>query len=117
MGPGATAAPCKDLLKVNGAVEAQRTVVVNVDPVALVIGGSVDDGYISTLHKVASDEQVLLIGRDLDVVGTDDRLLLIRVIKTLDVVEVGNVESSDMVAESDGEISDLAVIGDIGIDG
>jgi hypothetical protein len=73
--------------------------------------------YISSLDKVASNKQVLLVGRDLDVMRSDDGLLLIGVIEALDVVEVGNVESSDVVAKSDGEVGELAVIGDVRVDG
>lgn len=73
--------------------------------------------YIAALNEVAGDEEVLLIGRDLDVVGTDDGLLLVGVVEALDVVEVGDVEGRDVVAEGDGEVGELAVVGDVGVDG
>lgn len=49
--------------------------------------------------------------------GTNDGLILIGVIKTLDVVEVGNIEGSDVVAESDGEVSKLSIVADVAVDG
>lgn len=73
--------------------------------------------YISCLNKVAGNEEVLLIRRDLDIVRSDDGLLLIRIIKTLDVVEVRDVESGDVVAERDGEVGELSVVGDVGVYG
>lgn len=73
--------------------------------------------YISSLNKIASNEEVLLIRRDLDVVRSNDGLLLIGIIKTLDVVEVRDVESCDVVAERDGEVGEFSVVGDVGVDG
>lgn len=49
--------------------------------------------------------------------GSDDGLVLIGVIQTLDVVEVGNVESSNVVAEGEGEVGELSVIRDVRVDG
>lgn len=48
--------------------------------------------------------------------GADDGLILIGVIKTLDIVEVGNIEGSDVVAESDGEVSKLSIVTDVAVD-
>lgn len=48
---------------------------------------------------------------------SNDGLLLIRIIKTLDVIEVRDVKSSDVVAERDGEVGELSVVGDVGVDG
>lgn len=44
MRSGTTAGLGEDVLKVNGAVEAERTIIVDVDPVALVVTGGVDNG-------------------------------------------------------------------------
>lgn len=49
--------------------------------------------------------------------GSNDGLVLIGVIQALDVVEVGNVESSDVVAESKGEVGELSVVRDVRVDG
>lgn len=46
---GTTAGLGEDVLKVNRAVEAERAVLVDVDPVALVVTGSVDDGDLEML--------------------------------------------------------------------
>lgn len=73
--------------------------------------------YIASLDEVAENEQVLLIGRDLDVVGTDDGLNFIRVVKALGVVKVGDVQGSDVVASSDGEVGKLSIVCEVGVDG
>lgn len=49
--------------------------------------------------------------------GTDDGLILIRVIETLHVVKIGDVESSDVVSKSDGEVGELSIVADITVDG
>lgn len=73
--------------------------------------------YIASLYEVAGDQKVLLVGRDLDVVGSNNGLSLLGVIETLDVVQVGDVKSSDVVSESQGEVGELAIIRDIRVDG
>jgi hypothetical protein len=73
--------------------------------------------YSSTLDEVASNEKVLLIRRNLDIVRSNDGLVLIGIIKTLDVIEVRDIESGDVVTERDGEVSEFSVVGDVGVDG
>lgn len=73
--------------------------------------------YIASLDKVASDQKVLLVGRDLDVVGSNDGLSLLGVVKTLDVVQVGDVKSSDVVSEGQGEVSEFAIVRNIRVYG
>ncbi|EEY14371.1 predicted protein [Verticillium alfalfae VaMs.102] len=114
---GTTTVAGEDALKVDGAVEAEAAIVVDVDPVSLVVTGGVDDGDVAGLDKVASDEQVLLIGADLDIVRADDGLGLLGVIKALDVGEVRNIKSSDVVAKGDGEVGETAVVRNVRIDG
>lgn len=73
--------------------------------------------YIASLYEVAGDQKVFLVGRDLDVVGSNDGLSLLRVIKTLDVVQVRDVKGSDVVSESQGEVGELSVVRKVGVDG
>lgn len=73
--------------------------------------------YIASLHKVAADEEVLLIRRNLDVVRSNDGLLLIRVVETLDVVEVRNIKRSDVVAQGNGKVSKFTVVRDVRVNG
>lgn len=68
------------------------------------------------MDEVSSDEKVLLVWGDLDVVRSDDWLNFIWVVKTLDVAEVRNVEGSDVVSKSDGEVGELSVIRDVRVD-
>lgn len=51
---GTTTVAGEDVIEVNGAVEAQGTIVVDVNPVTLVVSGSIEDGnlvkaFVSTL--------------------------------------------------------------------
>ena len=73
--------------------------------------------YIASLHEVAGNQKILLVGRDLDVVWSNDGLSLLRVVEALDVVQVGDIQSSDVVSESQSEVSELAVIRDVRVDG
>lgn len=83
--------------EVDGAVEAERAVIVNVNVQSLEVCGSIDDTDVTSLHEVIGDDDVLLVRSDLDVVGTNGRLVLIGVVKTLDIVQVGDIEGSDVV--------------------
>lgn len=47
---------------------------------------------------------------------SDNWLILIGVIETDGVVEVRDVNSGDVVAEGEGEVSEFTVVGDIGVD-
>lgn len=49
---GTTSGLGKDLLKVNGAVEAKRSIIVDVNPVTLVITRSVDDRDLKQLAQI-----------------------------------------------------------------
>lgn len=49
--------------------------------------------------------------------GADDGLRLVGVIQALDVADVGDVESSDVVAKSKREVCPFAVVGDVRVNG
>lgn len=49
--------------------------------------------------------------------GTNDRLVLLGIIKTLDVVEVRDIKGSNVVTKSDGEVGKLAVGGNLRVNG
>ena len=83
--------------EVDGAVEAERAVVVNVNIQCLEVCRSVDYTDVASLHEVVGDNDVLLVGSDLDVVRTNGRLIFIRVVKALDIVQVGDIEGSDVI--------------------
>jgi hypothetical protein len=57
---------------------------------------------------------VLLVRRDLDVVRADGRLVLVRVVEALDVVQVADVERCDVVGGCQGQVDEAAVLGDVG---
>ena len=95
--------------EVDGTVEAERAIVVDVNVQRLEVCGSVDDTDVAGLHEVIGDDDVLLVGSDLDVVGSDGGLILIGVIEALDVVQVGDVEGSDVVGGGEGDCDCLSV--------
>ncbi len=72
-----------------------------------------EETYIACLDKVASDEKMLSVGRDLYVVRAYDRLLLIRRVESLDVAEIRDVEGRDVVAQGHGKVGELAVRRDV----
>ena len=100
--------------EINGPVEVQTAVFVDIDVQRLEVSRRVNDTDVAGLHKIVGDDDMLLVRSDLNVVGTDGGLLLIGVIQTLDVVQVANVKSSDVVCGGQGEVDEAAVLGDIG---
>jgi len=101
-------------LKVNGAVEVQASIRVDVNVERLEISRGVDEADVASLYEVVGDDDVLLVGGHLDVVGTNAGLDLIRVVETLDVVEVADVEGGDVVGSGEGQVDELSVLGDVG---
>ena len=97
----------KLLGEVDGAVEAERAIIVNVNVQRLEVSRSVDDANVAGLHEVIGYHYVLLVRSDLDVVRTNGRLVLIGVVKTLDVVQVGNIEGSDVVGGGERDYNGL----------
>lgn len=77
--------------EVNRAVERKAAVLLEVDVERLEVSRGVDDTDVASLDEVVGDDQVLLVGSDLQIVRSDSRLVLIGVIQTLDVVEVADV--------------------------
>lgn len=84
-------------IEIDGAVETQATIVIDVDVKGLEICRGVDDANIAGLDEVVRNNNVLLVRRDLDVVRADRGLVLIRVIETLNVVQIGDVERRNVV--------------------
>jgi hypothetical protein len=127
----------EDVVEVNATVEAERTVVENIDPVALVVTRGVEDADVAGFDEVTGDEEVLLVRGELDVVRawnwsviaspnsrhhvngklTNNTLVLVRIIETLGVLQVRNIDCSDVVAQSEGEVRPLSILGDVGVDG
>ena len=108
------AAVGKLLAKVDGPVEVQAAVIEDVDVERLEVGRRVDDSDLARLHKVVGDEQVLLVGGNLDVVRADGRLVLVGVVQTLDVLQVADVEGGDVVGGRQGEVGEAAVLRKVG---
>lgn len=84
--------------EVDGAVEVQRPVGVDVDVQTLVVGGCIDEADVARLQEVVGDDDVFLVRGHFDVVGADGRLDFGRVVEAFDVGEVRDVEGGDVVA-------------------
>lgn len=110
----ATTAVSKVPGELDGAVEVEAAVVIDVNVQGLEVGGGVDETDLAGLDEVVGDDDVLLVGSDLDVVGSDSRLVLVRVVKALDVVEIADVEGGNVVRRSEGQVDELAILGDVG---
>lgn len=93
--------------KINSAIEVERSIWVDIDVQSLVICRSVENADITGLDKVVGDDDVLLIRGDFDVVRADGGLRFIGVIEAFHVVEVGDVESSDVVCCCEGYCQSL----------
>ena len=102
--------------EVNRPIEAQSTIIKDINIQSLVIRWGVHNADLSCLNEVISDNDMLLIWSDLDVMGSDSWLILIGVVETLDVIEVGDVESGDVVRGGEGEVEEFTVGGEIGVD-
>ena len=100
--------------EVNGAVERKAAILVEIDVERLIVSRGVDDTNFASLNEVVGDDQVLLVGCDLDIVRSDGRLILIGVIQTLDVVEVANVQRSNVVGGGKGGVEVFTVFADVG---
>ena len=81
-----SATPVRELAgEVDAAVEAQATVLKDVNPLSLEVSRSVDNTDFTSLNEVVRNEEVLLVGANLEVVRSDDALVLIGIVKALDV--------------------------------
>jgi hypothetical protein len=135
MRPGTTTTTSKDILKVNSTVEAQATIGKNINPMTLVVtrcvedrdllnrisfarGGGTGQGktYITSLDKVPSNEQVLLVRGDLDIMRSDDWLLLIWIVEANWVVKVRNINGGHVITEGQGEVGEFAIICNVTVD-
>ena len=100
--------------EVDGAIERQATVVIDINVESLVISWDVDDTDVSALNKVVGDKEMLLIRSKLDVVWTDCWLLFIWVVKALDVLEVTDVQSGNVVGLTECDVEIFAILADVG---
>jgi hypothetical protein len=104
----------KLLLEINSPIKMQTSIRIDINIQRLEICRRIDETNIASLDEVVCDDDVLLVGRDLDVVGTDGGLDCGGVIETLDITEVGDVERSDVVVGCEGKVGEAAVFGDVG---
>lgn len=102
------------LAEINRPVEVQAAIVVEVDIQCLEVSRRVDNSNVSGLDKVVGDDKMPLVRRDLDIVRANGGLVLVWVIQALDVVQVANVEGSNVVGSGQGEVEETAILGDIG---
>jgi hypothetical protein len=84
--------------------------------VNLVISWGVENGNISSLNKVTSDDKVFLIWADFNVMGSNDGLDFIGVSQQDRVAEIRDIKSSNVVGSGEGQVDELSIIGDISVD-
>lgn len=109
-----TTAALELLAEINRPVETQAAIVVEVNVQRLEVSRGVDYSNISGLNKVVGDDKVLLVRRDLDIVRANSGLVFVGVVQALDVVQVTNVEGSNVIGGGQREIEETTVLGDIG---
>ena len=117
-----TVRPCsarnrKLSLETDGAIEAQPNIRLNINVLCVEVRRRIDKLDVSSLRKVIRDDDVLLIGSDLDIMRADNRLVLIRIIEALDVVQIRDIEGGDVVGGSQRLVCKSAVFGQVGVDG
>ena len=78
----------KVLLEINASVKRQGAVIEDVNVLRLIVSRCVNEADVAGLQEVVRDHEMLLVGRDFEVVRSDDGLVLVRVIETLGVVYV-----------------------------
>ena len=103
----------KLLVEVDGSVEGQASILLEVNVKSLEVSRGVYDADITSLDKVVGNNEVFLVGGDLDIVGSNGRLVLIGVIETLDVIQVADIESGDVVGSGQGSIEVFSVLADV----
>lgn len=101
-------------VEVDGTVEAKAAVLIEVDIKSLKVSRGVDDTDVSSLNEVVCDNQVLLVRSNLDVVGADGGLVLIGVIQSLDIVEIADIKSCNVVCGGQSKVDVFAILGDVG---
>lgn len=103
--------------EINAAVELQAPIRQNINPLRLEICRRIHDTDITSLDKVIRNKQVLLIRADLDIMRSNNSLVRIRVVETLDVVQIADVERGDVVAQRERKVCKFTVVGDVRVDG
>jgi hypothetical protein len=100
--------------EIDSPVEAQATVIVDVDVQRLEVSRSIDDANLASLNEVVGDHEVLLVRGNLDIVRSHGRLVLIGVVQTLDVAQVADIEGGDVVGGGEGQVEEATILADVG---
>lgn len=104
----------KLLAKVNSPVEAEASILIEVNVQRLEVSRGVDQTNLASLYEVIGDHDMLLIWGHLDIVGSDSGLVFVGVIQTLDVVEVADVQCGDVVGCGESKVDEATVLGNVG---
>jgi hypothetical protein len=92
----------KITLKIDRSIKVQTSIRVDINIQSLEVSRCINQPNFTSLNKVIRNNDVFLIRRHFNVVGTDGGLDFIGVVETLDVVEVRNVEGGDVVCRCEG---------------
>lgn len=83
--------------KINKSVKVKAAIRVDINIERFEVCWCVDDPNVARLNEIVCDHNMFLVWGDFDVMGANGRLIFIRIVETFGVVQVGNVEGSDVI--------------------
>lgn len=83
--------------KIDKSVKVKATIRVDINIEGFEVCWCVDDSNVTRLNEIVCHHNMFLVWGDFDVMGSNGRLILIGVVETFGVVQVGNVEGSDVI--------------------
>ena len=89
--------------EIDGAVEVERAVGLQIDVQRFEVCGRVDEPDVFGLQEVVGHDEVLLVGSDFDVMWAYGRLDLVGIVEAFDILEVGDVKGGDVVGCRQGD--------------
>lgn len=95
LSPTTVAEGCR---KIDGSAKVKAAIRVDINIEGFVVCRCIYDSNVSRLNEIVCHHNMFLVWGDLDVMGANRRLIFIGVIETFGVVQVGNVEGSDMIS-------------------
>lgn len=83
--------------KIDGSVKEKATIRVDINIERFEVCWCVDDPNVARLDEIVCHHDMFLVWRDFDVMGANRRLNFIRIVETFGIIQVGNVEGSDVI--------------------
>lgn len=86
------------LCKIDESVKVKATIRVDIYIQRFEVCWCVDDPDVARLDEIVRDHDVFLVWGNFDVMGANGRLNLIGIVETFGIVQVGYVESGDVIS-------------------